>query len=158
MRPLTTLPRGLSAVRSGDCRRLLGSPQPPVEQSLDLPGFPLRCFGRTDLAGRQDAVCSPADSWAWGGQAAPGQGPLTGRHCCSQQLGEISAAVGCQLCGWEAGEGREGGHQGRGVSEPGGALPRSCSHSPLLPPVDRAEKMKHGIPLKRNVSPSIKTL
>lgn len=44
----------------------------------------------------------------------PRQALSQGRPCCSRQLGEISAAVGCQFSGWWLGwqGGRKGGHRG----------------------------------------------
>lgn len=47
----------------------------------------------------------------------PARALSQGPHCCSQQLGEISAAVGCQFSGWDGG--KAGGSGGGGGWAPG---------------------------------------
>ena len=53
----------------------------------------------------------------------------------------------CRHTEWTR-EHREGGQEGRGMSEAGGAQMRGCLHSPLLASEDRTGKTKHEILLK----------
>lgn len=84
------------------------------------PSLPaVKCFG--------SALTSRHTGWLDGPGRVSGRGVQSGRflgvgrascrppparvqgpHCCSQQLGEISAAVGCQFSGWDGRGGRGG--------------------------------------------------
>ena len=144
------LPRGLSVTQPHGAvwPPIPGSPWPLLSQSLDLPSFTLRYLGRAGLQGVGTLCAAPRIPGRGEGRLPRARALSQGPHRCSQQLGEISAAVGCQFSGQDAREGREGGQEGRGMSEAGGAQMRGCLHSPLLASEDRTGKTKHEILLK----------
>ena len=124
---------------------LTPAPAEPVPGPAQLH---LRYLGRAGLQGVGTPCAAPQIPGRGEGRLPRARALSQGPHRCSQQLGEISAAVGCQFSGRDAREGRGGGQEGRGMSEAGGAQMRGCLHSPLLASEDRTGKTKHKILLK----------
>ena len=124
----------------GGVAAIRGSPQPLSSPSLDLPSFTQRYLGQADLQG----VRTPyAALWIPGcgeGRLPQARALSQGPHRCSQQLGEISAAVGCQFSGRDSGRARTVGRRGEECLRrvgPGGEV--VCTH-PFLPLKTEQEK------------------
>lgn len=98
------------SVLGRDSPQLLGSPRPSRGEVLDLPRLHGTLVWLNSLSWVSVGGVQPGGFLVWGGQAATlhWPGPSQGPHCCSQQLGEISAAVGCQFSAGTDVEGRVG--------------------------------------------------
>lgn len=150
--PLSTLPEGLSRTRPVESQGVCAHTDLPAVKSFG-PALTSLHAGWLNSPGRVSGRGVQSGGFLGVGRAscrpplarAVSQGP----HCCSQQLGEISAAVGCQFSGWDGRGGRGGWAPGQECLNRVGLRGEVVCTYPFLPLETEQEKMKHEIPFKK---------